>query len=278
MMRPNIWYHLLKTVIILLLAYLAVVGTLLITTIIRNELKILDGTEVVSVLTSSPGTVILRTQIRNVFGDPVPYGVVFINNRIVQGDSTGTFEAASLKPGRYTIQIFAGGYEKYSWEIQIEEGMNSPPIKYETGLWPEFFLVDFHIFFRDDSQVLGIVGYANSSEEPIYIRQATLLNPQGEVITDLLHDNDGFKYYADLSSKVDIVEEPQKALKWAPRMWLSGEFPPIKGDFRPGLYTLEVHYGTFDDHKLGRYRVLQIQDHLDLESNWNPHLPSTSTD
>ena len=155
-MRSNLWCHLLKTGITVLLIYLVVVYTILITTIIRNELSIVDGTQVVSVLTSPPGSGVLRTQIRNVFGDPVPYGVVFINNRIFQGDNTGFFEVPSLKPGRYTLQIFAGGYEQYSREIQVEDGLNSPPIKYETGLWPEFFLVDFHIFFRDNSQVLGI--------------------------------------------------------------------------------------------------------------------------
>ena len=277
-MRSNLWCHLLKTGIIVLLIYLVVVYTILITTIIRNELSIVDGTQVVSVLTSPPNSGVLHTQIRNVFGDPVPYGVVLINNHLVQGDNTGFFKVPSLKPGRYILQILAGGYEPYSREIQIEDGMNSPPIKYETGLWPDSFLVDFHIFFTENGQVLGIVGYANGSEEPIYIERSTLLDPRGEVITDLLHDNDGFNYYAGLSSKIEIVEEPQKALKWAPRTWLSGEFPPIQGSFLPGLYTLEVHYAGLENHKLGKYQVLQIQDHLDFENNWNPHLPSTSTD
>ena len=272
-MHSKLYLRLLKTGLILLLAYLVFAYAFTIIIIIRNELQILDATQVISAMSTVPGISSLEGQVRNVFGDPIPYAVILLGEQLVQADNTGCFQIGNLNPGRYTLEIFAGEYEKYKREIQIETGVNSPPIKYETGLWPQTFLVDFHIFYKEKDQILGIAGFANGSSKPIFIQRATLFDPRGEAVADLLHDHDGFAYYANLSSKLEVVEEPQKALKWAPRMWQSGEFPPLQGPFQPGPYTLEVHYAFEEGHNLGLYHTLQITDHLDLDANWNPHLP-----
>src|SRR5699024_7464450 len=147
----------------------------------------------------------LQGQVRNVFGDPVPFAVIVIADRLGQADNTGAFSLQNLPVGRHAMEIFAGNYEKYSREIQLETGINSPPIKYDTGLWPQGILVDFHVFYKETDEILGIAGFANGTTEPIYIQRATLLSPKGEVITDILHDRDGFNYYADFSSKIEIV-------------------------------------------------------------------------
>ena len=55
------------------------------------------------------------------------------------------------------------------WKSNLEPGLNSPILKYDTGLWPEYFLVDFHIYYSEDQRLLGIRGFANGSPEPIYI-------------------------------------------------------------------------------------------------------------
>lgn len=272
-MLSRFWLRLGRLCLLILVLYLFLSYTILFTIIIRQEIAILDGTKVISVFSSNQGASTLQGQVRNVFGDPIPHAVIIIADRLVQADNTGTFSVHELNPGRHTLEIFAGDYEKYNREIQLEIGMNNPPIKYETGLWPSLFLVDFHIFYKETNQVFGLVGFANGSTEPIYIQRATLSDVKGNVITDILHDRNGFQYYAELSNKLEITEEPQRALKWAPRMWQSGEFSPLEGVFHPGPYSLEVHYGLAEEHKLGQYRVLVITDHLDLDNDWNPHLP-----
>lgn len=271
-MVSRFWFALGRVSLLLLVMYLILSYVLLITIILRQEITILDASKAISVFNTKKGDSSLQGQVRNVFGDPVPFSVIIFGEHIVQADKTGTFTLAHLASGRYTMEIFAGDYEKYSREVQIETGVNSPTIKYDTGLWPQIFLVDFHIFSKNSDEIIGIVGFANGTTELIFIQQATLLNPQGEVITDVLHDHDGFNYYANLSNKLEIVENPQKALKWAPRMVQGGEFPAIKGSFLPGIYTLEVHYAFQKGHDLGQYRVLTMTDLLEPDKNWDPHL------
>ncbi|HKM43237.1 MAG TPA: hypothetical protein VJZ70_04535 [Limnochordia bacterium] len=272
-MVSRFWLRLGKLGLFLLGTYLVFAYIIVITITIREELTIVDASKVISVLSPAQGTSTLEGQLRNVFGDPVPFGVVVVGDHLVQADNIGAFRMTNLNPGRFTLEIFAGDYAKYSREIQVEEGMNHPTIKYESGLWPQVFLVDFHIFYKGDDEIFGMAGFANGTGAPIYIQRATILSPKGEVVTDILHDNDGFQYYTDLSNLLEIVEEPQKALKWAPRMVQGGEFPPLRGYFPPGPYTLEVHYAFKEGHELGQYQVLTITDHLDLDNNWHPHIP-----
>lgn len=272
-MFSRFWVRLGKFGLSLLLVYLLVAYVVIVTIIIREELAIVDATKVISALNAPRGSSTIEGQVRNVFGDPVPHGVIIAGEQLVQADNTGSFRITNLSPGRLTLEIFAGDYAKYTREIQVEEGVNHPTIKYETGLWPQVFLVDFHIFYKEHDEIFGMIGFANGTTEPIFLQRASILSPKGEVITDILHDHDGFAYYTDLSNRLEIVKGPQKALKWAPRMVQSGEFTPIQGNFPLGLYSLEVHYAFQEGHDLGQYQVLTITDHLDLDNNWDPHLP-----
>ncbi len=270
-MRERQWVRIIKRIAVVVIGYGLLVFALLITTIIRSELQIWGGSMALPAYAELESRAHLRTYVRNIFGDPLPYAVVQVGGRVVQADNTGFVEITNLRPGRYQMDVLAGGYQPFTLEVQLEEGNNSPVIKYDTGLWPEEFLVDFHIYYSSDQRLLGLTGFANGSNEPLYIVRASLLSPQGEVITDLLHENDGFAYYADFSSKIEVVNEPQKALKWPPKTWQPAEFPTIPGFFRAGLYTLEVHYGTLAEHEKGEYRIFQITDHLDYELTGNPH-------
>lgn len=272
-MLSRVWRRLGKLGFIVIVSYLFLAYACLVVVILRQELKILDVNRAVSVFNPYKVVSSIKGHVRNVFGDPVPHAVVIVGDYLTQADNTGAFSLERLTPGRYTLEIFAGGYGKFQREIQLEEGVNNPTIKYELGLWPQAFLADFHIFYKGSNAILGIVGFANGSQEDIYIQRATLLDPRGEVIIDLLHDGDGFAYYLDLSNRLSVVEEPQLALKWAPRMVQGGEFPPISGSFKPGPYSLEVHYASKAGHDLGQYQVFSITDHLDLDNDRNPHLP-----
>ena len=271
-MFSRFWMRLGRFALILLLAYVLVAYLAVVTIILREEIAIIDASRVIPALSTQESLSTVEGQVRNVFGDPVPFRVIIIGDHLAQADNTGAFRITNLKPGRHTLEIFAGDYAKYTREIQIEEGINQPTIKYETGLWPQVFLADFHVFYKEYDEIFGMVGFANGSSEPVYIEKASILDSRGEVITDILHDHDGFAYYSGLSNRLEIVEEPQKALKWGARMVQGGEFAPVKGHFPPGPYSLEVHYAFQAGHELGQYQVLTITDHLDLDSSW-PHIP-----
>ena len=270
-MGKRSWERIVYTVMLVVVVYGTAVAALLAITIIRSELQIWGGREAVAALSRPANPAHLQTYVRNVFGDPLPYAVVHVAGRVGQADNSGLIELFDLHPGRYNMTVFAGGYHPLTLDVTLEPGYNSPILKYDTGLWPEYFLVDFHIYYSEDQRLMGICGFANGSSESVYIRHARLLSPQGEVITDFLHDHDGFSYYADLSTKIKVVEEPQKALLWPPQTWQPGEFPPIPGIFHFGLYTLEVHFGSEEEHQLGQYQIVQITDHLDYELTGNPH-------
>jgi hypothetical protein len=267
------WIRLGKFGLTILLAYVVMAYMIVFTIIVREELTIVDAKRIIPALSSTESLATLEGQVRNVFGDPVPFAVLILGDHLVQADNIGAFRITNLKPGRHTLEIFAGEYAKYMREIQVEAGMNYPTIKYESGLWPQVFLVDFHVFYKENDEIFGMVGFANGTNEPIYIERASIINPSGEAITDIFHDRNGFDYYLDLSNKLEVVHEPQKALKWAPRMVQGGEVTPLKGYFPPGPYSLEVHYAFQEGHNLGQYHVLTVIDYLDLEDNWDPHLP-----
>lgn len=273
-MFSHFWRRLGKLALFAILSYLFLAYVLVFSIILRQEFTIFEATRVISVFNPQKGECTLKGQVRNVFGDVIPHAVVIVGNYITQADNMGVYSLTNLEEGRYKMEILAGDYEHYQKEVQLEPGTNTPTIKYDSGLWPQVFLVDFHIFFKEHNQIFGMLGFANGTEQELYIERATLLSPTGEVITDLLHDGDGFAYYLDLSNKLELVEEPQKALKWAPRMVQNGEFAPIEGYFRPGPYSLEVHYAFEEGHKLGQYQIFTITDHLDLANDWNPHLPN----
>lgn len=271
-MFSRFWMRLGRFALILLLAYVLVAYLAVVTIILREEIAIIDASRVIPALSTQESLSTVEGQVRNVFGDPVPFGVIIIGDHLVQADSLGFFRVTHLKPGRHTLEVFAGDYARYAREIQVEEGINQPTIKYETGLWPQVFLADFHVYYKEYNEIFGLIGFANGTDRPVFIHKASLLNSQGGVIADILHDLGGFTYFADLSNRLEIVDAPQKALKWGPRMVQGGEFIPVKGHFPPGLYSLEVHYAFQEGHSLGQYQVLTVTDHLDLDSDW-PHIP-----
>lgn len=269
----NFWRRLLRVGVYTLLTYLAIGYIVFGATIIRWEISLLPSQPVTTpVAKESNNYGILNTRIRNVFGDPVPYAVIHINNQLVQADNEGRVNLAGILPGRYRMEIFAGGYHPYEWEIQIEPGTNSPVIKYESGLWPSDFAVDFHVFFFEDSTVFGTVGFANGTDEPLYIHRAVIYNPAGEEELELLQENDGMDYYNNLASKLAIINEPQPALKLPANSWITGELPPLDGPMEFGEYVLEVQYAPLKEHRQNNYRIHRVTDELEEDGNWDPHL------
>ncbi len=275
MFDPNNYRPILRIGLYSLIAYVAIAYIVFITMVIHYEISLFSPAEPVATRASidrdSYG--IVSSRIHNVFGDPIPYAVVHLNGRIAQADSTGHFTIEEIYPNRYDIEIFAGGYGRYRWGIQVEEGINTPVIKYDTGLWPQFFLTDFHVFHHNSDKIFSIIGFANGSNEPLYIHRVTIYSPRNETPMELLDTREVLEHFLSLSGKLSLVENPQVALRLAPQSWFSGSLPPLDGPAAKGTYTLEVHVGTEDDHERGAYRVDRIKDHLDMDSNWNPHLP-----
>lgn len=273
MIDPRFLKRVLRVGIASLVAYLAIGYIVFVATLVRWEVGLLPPARPVSSIASRDTGVYgtITSQVRNVFGDPVPYAVVHIGGRTIQADQNGNFILEGLAPDRYVMEIFAGGYERYKWEITVGEGNNTPIIKYDSGLWPEKFLADFHVFYASNDRLFGLVGFANGSHETIYVSSATIIDPNGNAIIDVLRQHDGFNYYNYLSNKVEVVETPEPALRIPSKAWVNGEIPPITGPFPPGTYHLEILYGNQEEHEKQQYQRIQYSDQGD--NNWNPHLP-----
>lgn len=272
--KVNFRQRLLKTLIYCFFAYIALGYIVFASVVLHYEISLLPDDKLIYTaadIQKRSGT--LSTRVHNIFGDPIPYAVIFIDGRITQADSTGFFIVEELKPQRYTLEIFSGDYQPYQWDILIDDGTNNPPIKYDTGLWPQYFLPDFHVFHNNTNQLFGLIGFANGSKQPIYIHRAAIYDPNGNIILDLFEDPDIVEYYQMLSTKVESVTTPQQALRLPSKTWINGEIPPIDSPLTPGVYQLEVHYGTETGHQSGVYRVQRIEDYLQTYPNWNPHLP-----
>lgn len=267
------WQRVLKIALYSFIAYVAIGYLVFILVLLHHEISLLPDSQPVTVSVSSDINATLSARVHNIFGDPVPYAVIVIDNQITQADSTGFFTIENLEPKRYALEIFAGEYQPYNWDILIDKGTNNPTIKYDTGLWPQFFLPDFHVFHNNSNQLFGLVGFANGAKEHLYIHRATIYDSEEKMILDLFTNPDILEYYQMLSNKVEITSTPQTALKLPPKTWISGEIPPIDSQLTEKFYYLEIHYGTEKDHLKGTYQVRQIIDSLDADSNLNPHLP-----
>lgn len=274
-MKPvNSWYQIIKFAICSLIVYLFIGYLLLAAYLLHYEINIFTGAgSTLYVSTNNNATSSLSARVHNVFGDPIPHVVAFIDGRIVQADATGFFSIDKLVPGRYTLELFAGEYQPYRWDILIEDGTNNPSIKYDTGLWPQYFLPDFHVFHNNSGLLFGLIGFANGSDQPIYVHQARIYDPNGEQIFDLFSDPDMVEYYQILSTKIDVVTEPQTALRISSRTWVLGEIPPTLSNLTEGMYRLQIHYGAEKHHQTGLYQLHSIADQLEPNPNLNPHLP-----
>ncbi len=274
MNQVNFWKRLFKMVVCCLISYVVLGYVIFAFVILHYEVNLLSDNKPALAITDNNGAGgILSTRIHNIFGDPIPHAVVFIDGRVVQADATGFFIVENLKPQRYFLEIFSGEYQPYKWEVLIDEGTNNPPIKYDTGLWPQFFLPDFHVFHNHTNELFGLVGFANGSDQPLYIHRATIYDPDGNIILDLFEHPELVEYYQVLSTKVELVTTPQQALRLPSKTWINGEIPPINTSTASGIYQLEVHYGTTADHQNGIYKVRRVEDVLRANPNWNPHLP-----
>ena len=68
----------------MVICYGLVVLAVVITTIIRSELRIWGGSMALPVYAELESRAHLRTYVRNIFGDPLPYAVVQIGGRVVR--------------------------------------------------------------------------------------------------------------------------------------------------------------------------------------------------
>ncbi len=275
MFGRTFWLPFFRIGLYTLLSYVVIAYFIFFVTLVRWEVSLLPSSiSVVTPVSKDSGSYsIVSSRIHNVFGDPIPYAVVHISGRIVQADSTGHFTLEGIVPNRYSMEIFAGGYRRYKWDIHVEEGTNTPIIKYDTGLWPAFFLPDFHVFHYTNDALYGIIGFANGSDQPLYIHRITIYDPREDIVIDFLNHSVGLEYFQNLSGKVEIVKGPQKALRLAPQSWFTGDLPPVTTPLLKGIYHMEIHFGTQREHDTSTYQVMRIKDQLDVDSNWNPHLP-----
>lgn len=219
----------------------------------------------------------LETSVRNIFGDPVPGASFHIDNRTTIADRDGTVSISDLPIGLHQFTVHADGYQDYDHRIRINEGINVPIIKYDQGLWPIGFAVDFHVFHayeaQDEQKVFFQVGLANGSDQPVYIRAFYTLDATLQPADTLLSTPEGYRRLSLMHTALSLATEPY-ALVLKPWGIVHIELPPIvRRPVSEGPFYLIVHYGNKSAHERRSYVMLEVVAEIQHEPDLSPHRP-----
>ncbi len=226
-------------------------------------------------LPSPKGTV--RLSVRNVFGDPVPGAIVELNGqRLVAGEG-GTVEFVNVPARLHTLRIEAEGYHPLQMSLRVNEGVNEPIIKYESGLFPTDFAVDFHVFHAQDpaeeQDVFIQMGWSNGTQDPVMIHWFDIVDQHGNRLAPILDSPEGYRRLALMHTALKLVALPY-ALELRPQRNVTIDLPVIRAvPDQLGAVRLRILYGTAEQHAANRYHELEFAAYPEMEPDFNPHRP-----
>ncbi|NLM94802.1 MAG: carboxypeptidase regulatory-like domain-containing protein [Firmicutes bacterium] len=214
--------------------------------------------------------------VEDVFGDPVPGARVRLADKEAWADEQGRF-TINVPLGRQTLMITAPGYQPLELNLHVDRGENKPRISQETGLWPVGFKIDYHLFYQGKGQgeikdVFGLVGFANGTNEEYFIHSIKVLDPFGDVVIDLLAELDDYRDFAGTYTDSNFALDPQMAAIIYPRTVILRELPSFTADVSSRSYTLQVLYGTEEEHSSGKYWLWEKTIAPVLDEDCDPHV------
>lgn len=219
---------------------------------------------------------LVASRVHDIFGDRVPYPTVRFGDRGVTGDASGYYALSDVAVGTYEVEVDAGGFEPRAFRYSVYEGENSPRIKYTTGLWPQEFALDFHVFYAGENsdKLYGIVGVANPFAKPVYIHTLKVEEVGGKVIQDFVADVDTLQNFVLTYPSIQLALEPVPAAVISPRSSLGQiELTPFAAaNSSSGKYRLVVTFtvGKNDSGKEERAVKAAVTER---EDDYNPHSP-----
>ncbi|NOK07404.1 hypothetical protein HNV27_38870, partial [Myxococcus xanthus] len=119
--------------------------------------------------------------------------------RLVAGEG-GTVEFVNVPARLHTLRIEAEGYHPLQMSLRVNEGVNEPIIKYESGLFPTDFAGDFHVFHAQDpaeeQDVFIQMGWSNGTQDPVMIHWFDIVDQHGNRLAPILDSPEGYRRLA----------------------------------------------------------------------------------
>lgn len=214
--------------------------------------------------------------VHDVFGDPVPLAEVWFDDRLGRADESGAYHIAELPVGSYDVRVEARGYQLRTFRYTVYEGESSPRIKYESGLWPEVFAIDFHVFHPPNrsERLYGVIGLANPNTSPIFLTSMYVLDRDDHIVQDFLGDIDRVQSFVLTYGSTRLSLEPTPAILVPGRGTVTHiEMKPFTSTESDAPFTLVVTYAERDEYRTQKGRRAEKVVSPQVEEDYNPHSP-----
>lgn len=217
-----------------------------------------------SVFVTIPANYIpIRITIRDVFGEAVSDAVVTVGTLKALGGEYGIIEEMFVPSGIHELTIEAPGYRVYKRSVQITRSLDVS-LKYDSGLWPEGFAVDFKVYFSrgydNTFRAFADIAFANGSNIVKYmITKCWIEDPTGTVVKDLLVEELDYRGLIGSSTDDNHVTHPELAAVMRPNS-LARVQPVALGErfFEDEEYVLTVIYARDTELASKKYETLQV--------------------
>lgn len=221
----------------------------------------------------------LTSRVHDVFGDGIGSPTVRIGSVTVIGDATGAFLVEAIPAGVYEVEVSADGYMSKRFTYRVQEGDNSPRIKYDTGLWPNSFAIDFHAFHSrpGSPQTYGVIGIANPLDSPVYIHELFVADERGVIVFDALATVEMMQTFTLIHPNANLTLEPHPAVVLQPRSIIAQiEMPPHQSsetESPPHAFIATARYSLGRNAPPGERMEISRLAYRTLEEDYNPHSP-----
>lgn len=262
------WHHLMIMALVFVMAlYGAFYFSALSQLAIRVDLTIPDR--------DFPSTGEVKGYVCNRFGDPLPGASISLADRHTVTGASGDFYFASIPMGDRSITLEAEGYKSISRMVKIDAGSNYLEFKYEQGLFPSNFALDFHVYYTDSSLEQGRcfseIGIANGAAENYYLIDLVVYNPLGVEALDLLKSEDDYREITGTLSDSNFVSKPRMAVFYRPGEYYPINLPPLANPIAGGIYTLKAVYASQTQWNADLATMEVLETECLLDDDWNPH-------
>lgn len=232
----------------------------------------------VSVSVPQPTTGVVF-ELRNIFGDHVAGAEIVVNDRHRQvTDEFGVASMSGLPIGDVEVTITAPGYRAIKRLVYLSPGENQVLFRNEGSLVPDRFAVDYHVFWNTASGGLarGIaeITIYNGTISPMYITECDIYYPGDSSVLKLLGSEEAFADFTEPYSTVDIVSQPEMALRILPRQIVYADPVVLPGLPRDGdMYSLRLVATSNLSAPRDKWEVISLVDEMDYDGDWDPHVP-----